>query len=62
MSTKGGPVLTFLLLACQGDARPVAPLSFMPLSMCHILLSRLTKKSQHQFSHKITTAVWRLAG
>jgi len=62
MSTKGGPVLTFLHLTRQGVARPVAPLTVTPLSICHILLSRLTKKSQHQLSHKIPMAVWRLVG
>jgi len=26
------------------------------ISICHIVLSKLSKKSQHQLSHKITTA------
>ena len=30
------------------------------ISICYILLSRLTKKSQRQLSHKITTDDWRL--
>ena len=59
MSTKGVQFLHFTF-NLPGGARPVAPLSVTPLYICHILLSRLTKKSRHQLSHKITMAVWQV--